>query len=518
MEVRTLKPLVEKYLRERREGAVEAQLAKVTTQLDAIYWGEVEDLATVAAREGADRLAFDQEARFKIDLGLLDWGLLEGGRANRPELLRELYAPGPHLYFSEWLARRYREFILMSRIGGDVKGQTRIVRAAQARLYTTLTPLFRNLPGFPPQAVELFLSCRLDETIGGLARQLAQKEDERPAEQLKQLRAIRAQIIARARERASTDEELALFDALAKLDRMGPEKGPAPQIRQVEARERMEFVRGEIKLVRSLLRLGVTGSGLTKTHSVLVSLEQRLAKAALAPMEAAVREADAGLPGAPSIAIAPYIGTGFYEWDRDTIFVPLRSTRSAEDSVVTALANFRFMLDALQDAGALKKAYVARFREGDFRESFIRDYKAWVLGVAKGFKGALSPEAYAFFRERIGPRSEHLFASKELWALTPEERLRTIQDCRGRINRAEASCEDRYRLAVAYFRENRRTEAMEQLTEALRLNPIDGRLLFARGWLAGQFGAKAQAELEEVQELCPGTIWAVYAADELGRR
>lgn len=515
-----LQPLVDRYLKERSEGAVEAQLLKVVGQLDPVYWSEVDDLASRAAKESADRLIFDKDARLHMDLGLLDWRLLEAGEKNRPALLRELYAPSPanHLYFSEWLANRYRSFILMSRLGPPDarRGDTQVHRAARTRLYATLRPFFRNLPGFNPQAIELFLSCRLDETIDALAR----KEEERFAEQRKQLLAIRTQMISRARERAQSEDDLALFDALAKLDKISEEKGGGSrtilEARQVLLDDRLDFVRGEIKLVRSLLRLGVAGSGLTKTHSVLVSLDARLTKAQLAPLVEAVREADAGLPASPAIVIAPYVGTGFYEWDRDTVFVPLRSTRSPEDSVVTALANFRLMLDALQENGGLKKAAKGG---SDFRETFIRDYKAWVLGVGKGFRGALDPEGYAFFKERIGPRPENLFAPKEWVALTPDERQRTVQDCRGKINRAEAGFEERYRLAIIYHREDRRTEALEQVSEAVRLNPVDGRALLSKGLLLATFGSRdsARAAFEEVQEICPHSIWSVYASDELAR-
>lgn len=512
-----LQPLVDRYLQERSEGAVEAQLLKVAGQLDALYWTAAGDLASRAAHESADRLVFDKDARLRMDLGLLDWRLLEGGEKNRPVLLRELYAPSPHnhLYFSEWLAQRFRSFVLMARLGGGdaKKGDTQVHRAARARLYATIRPFFRNLPGFNPQAIELFLSCRLDETIDALAR----KEEERFAEQRKQLLAIRTQMVARARERAQSEDDLALFDALAKLDKMSPaSSAPIVEARAVPLEDRIDFVAGELKLVRSLLRLGIAGSGLTKTHSVLVSLDARLTKAQLAPLVDAVREADAGLPASPAIVIAPYVGTGFYEWDRDTVFVPLRSTRSAEDSVVTALANFRLMLDALQENGGLKKAAKGG---ADFRETFLRDYKAWVLGVGKGFKGALDPAAYAFFKARIGPRPEHLFAPKEWVALTPDERQRTVQECRIRINRAEAGFEERYRLAIIYHREERRTEALEQVSEAVRLNPVDGRALLSKGYLLAQFGSQgpARSAFEEVQEICPNSIWSVYASDELSR-
>ncbi len=525
MEAGRVRPYVDRYLRERRGGAVEAQLAKITAPLDAVFWEEVELRTAMAARSHSERLVFDKESRLLLDLGLVDWRFFEGGEKNRGELLRELYAPSVpnQFYFSEWLAHRFRSFVLMSRVSrpeAPPQAGSASVREARSRLYASLRALFQSLPGFPPQAVDLFLSGRLDETMDELSRR---GDEARAVEQRRQLSDIRGRLVSRARERARNDVDLALFDALGQLDREAEKAGGTEEApfsadgTSPNEEERIEFVRAEVRLVRSLLRLGATGSGLARTHSVLVALEPRLSRTDLAPLLALVREADAGLPTPPTIVIAPYVGTGFYEWDRDSVFVPIRSTRSPQESVATALASFRIMLDALQQNGALRRAYQERLKAPDFHEAFVRDYHGWVLGVARGYRGALAPEEFAFFQERIGPRPDDLYAPKEWVSLTPEERARTIRECRSRVGRSEAGYQDHYRLAVAYVREGMAEAALNELHEAVRLHPIDGRVLLARAWLLRESGDRegSREQCHEIVDLCPNTIWSVYASDQL---
>ena len=230
-----------------------------------------------------------------------------------------------------------------------------------------------------------------------------------------------------------------------------------------------------------------------------------------------VEDCDPYLPGPPRILIAPYIGTGFYEWDRDTIFVPLLATRPVEEAIVTALGNYRVMLDGLQEGGGLKLSYETRFHTKDFRSDFTRDYRNWVLGIGKGFRGAMEKPRYDFFMEQIGPSVESLYAPAELVRLMPDERRNLVRTCRIRINRAEATYEDHYKLAVCYYREQRGTEAIQEITRAVQMNPVDGRLLCSAGFLAAQHSSSDRAKelYEEAVSLNPNTLWHIIASDAL---
>jgi tetratricopeptide (TPR) repeat protein len=522
-----------------------AALNKLIAPLTQAYWDKTTQILSEAVQRGGDQLILNKYERLTIDLGMLDSRLVPDFNERRVELLKELYAQADptHFYFSEWLAHRYRTFTLTDRMEAVAAAAAAAPAAADAetqqfllvrsRLYSMLRGFFESLPGFPAATVEMLFNGKIDSMIADLTAALARKADTRQADQRQHLVTMRQRMIARARERATTPEELTYFDGLAKIDalleakaqkaaeegRAAPEARPKPAARAdtKDPAKRTGFVNAELTLVKSLLRLGVMGAGITRTTPVLFSAAGRTRRTELRDALERVRECDPALPGSPNMLVAPYVGTGFYEWDRDTIFVPLTPTRGVDEAIVTALANYRIMLDNLQGKGGLKRAYEAKFPKEDFRAGFLRDYKNWVLGVGKGFKGALTQESYDFFKDYIGPQAQDLFAPAEMARLSPEQRNEVIKQCRGRLNRGEGTYHDHWHLGIMYWRENQPPQALENIAAAVKLYPVDGRLLYTLGHVCAAVGydAKAREAFDEVLSIAPNTIWHVYASDAL---
>jgi hypothetical protein len=388
-----------------------------------------------------------------------------------------------------------------------------------------LTLLFKNLPGFNQQAVDLFLNGRLDETLDSMNHRLKRAPDERLAEQRRQMTEIRNRMIARARERAATADELALFDALRQIDREAIEKRVSARLekdaaasRTVSPEERERWIQDELKAVKQVFWLGVTGSGLARTYSVLLTTQARIVKVDLDSTLALAEQCDPMLPEAASQLIAPFSGAGFYDWGRDTLSVPLIPTREPEQAILAGLANYRILVDKFQDGGRFKKEYETALGGGDdFGTSFGRDYRAWVNGVGKGFKGALDPVRFAFFRDRIGPQPGTLYAPRGWVSRTSKEQEDTVKTCRSKVAAGQATFEDYYRLAIAAHHEHQPLAAVQHLQAALRLSPVDGRALLALGLVSTKIGGgeTAKQRFAECMSLAPGTIWSVYAGDEL---
>jgi hypothetical protein len=525
---------VEQFLAERGAGegsvASRPELGPLAGELNSLWWREAERVLLRVVREAGDRPALSPEERLLVDHGVLDWRLVPGGDKMRPVLLKESYAPGRsnQYYFSEWILQRFRLFLLyggMSSGEGEGISTTRLIRDLRGRLYMRLTLLFKNLPGFNQQAVDLFLGGRLDETLDSMTHRLKRAPDERLAEQRRQLAEVRNRMIARARERAATADELALFDALRQIDREAIEKRVSARLekdaaasRTVSAEERERWLQDELKAIKQVLWLGVTGSGLARTYSVLLTSQARIVKADLDATLSLAEQCDPMLPEAASLHIAPYSGSGFYDWGRDTLFVPLVPTREPEQAILQGLANYRILVDKSQDGGKFKREYEAALGGGDdFGTSFVRDYRAWVNGVGRGFKGALDPARFAFFRDRIGPQSGTLFAPRGWVSRTPKEQEEMVKSCRAKVASGEARFEDYYRLAIAAHHEHQPVQAAQHLQAALRLSPVDGRALLALGHVSTRTGGAqtAKQRFSECMALAPGTIWSVYAGDEL---
>ena len=185
--------------------------------------------------------------------------------------------------------------------------------------------------------------------------------------------------------------------------------------------------------------------------------------------------------------------------------------------MVQALATYRILLDQFQQGAKLRKDYEAAFgKADDFNTGFVRDYKQWVLGVGKGFKGALEPARYSFFRDRLGPLPASLYSPREWAALTPQESDELIKQLRQKVHRAEAGFDDYYRLAIAAARDQQLVQAQKYLTAALTLQPVNGRPPLGMAQLTRRLGTPggARARFSECMALAPNTLWSVYAADE----
>jgi hypothetical protein len=525
---------VEAFLAERGPGEVSVasrpDLAPLAGDLNALWWREVEKILLRVTRDAADRPSLAPEERILLDQGVLDWRLVPNGDKNRAIQLKELYTAGRpnQYYFSEWLLQRFRLFLLyggMSVAGDEAVSTTALIRDLRGRLYVRLNALFKNLPGFNQQSLDLFLSGRIDETLDAMARKLRHGPDEHLAEQRRQIAEVRNRMITRARERARSPEELSLFDSLRQIDREAVEKRASKRLardaansRTVSPGEREAWVQDELKFVKQVLWLGVTGSGLARTYSVLLSSQVRIVKSDLDASLALAEQCDPMLPEAASILIAPYAGGGFYEWDRDTLFVPLVPTREPDQAVLQGLANYRILLDKFQDGGRFKKDYETALEGGDdFGNSFARDYRAWVNGVGKGFKGALDPVRFAFFRDRIGPQPANLYAPRGWVGRTPKEEEEIVKTARAKVGSGEAAFGDFYRLAIADYHEHKPIQAAQHLQSALRISPVDGRALLALGLVSMRTGGgeTAKQRFQECMALAPGTLWSVYAGDEL---
>jgi tetratricopeptide (TPR) repeat protein len=532
-----IKQIIQEFIKLKQKAGrfaeTSPELAKYITEIDNYYWEKTTNLIADYAKDFPDSLVFTKYDRILIDAGVLDFSLVSSDDKFRIDLIKELYqdAPKNYFYFTQWLSTRYRDYISYEKLREHESEHIvdKVISEAynlRLKIYQKLKPFLVNIPGFPQQAIELFLGGRIDAMIDSLTLQI--KASEKPEENLISQRTtlvdIKKGILTRAKENAIIRDDYRLFEQLNEVEYVISTRLKSASVSLKEKKEitispteRINFIKGELRLVRSLLKLGITGSGLTRTHSVLISDKQRITKTILAEIHQTIKTLDPTLSATANVLIAPYVGNGFYEWDRDTIFVPLIPTRSQEEAIATAFANYRIMLDTLKNRGMLKKAYEQRFPGKNFRANFIEDYKAWVLGVGKGIRGAIDKVGFEFFKDYIGPSHANLFAPAELSRLSDKERDEIIKSVRSLINEGAATYQDYYKIAVAYWQIPNAPEALNHLAHAVKLNPTDGRILLALGYLCLKMGIedKAKEAFEECVDIASNTVWQVYAQNYL---
>lgn len=510
--------------------------AKVIQKLDSIYWKKVEEIVSGALSGDADRFILDKYQRLIVDLGLIDARIIEESQLPRVALLKELYERVGYniLYLSEWLSRRMQNFIVMGTleensapsIQSTQQGATVTnMREARVKIYRLITPLLSNLPGVSQKQVELVTSGKLDDAIDTIYLQLEKGETKELAESLSQLKALKSMILSKAKGRASTPDDYTHFDHLRKLDEAMDEMRKyikserAVMKREVTAADKVNFLLSEMRLVKSLMRLGIAGSGLSKNHSTMLSVSRRVTKSKIVDVMNRVKECDPSLPMEHTIMVAPMGGVGFYEWDRDTIFIPLCPSVSIEEAIVMGFASYRIMLDMTQNESRLKKAFESDLSSTNFRSDFTRLYTTWVLKVGSGYKAAMTEKQYEFFKKAIGPSEPDLFGPKELAQQTPEERMKFIKEARNKLSRGEEDYMIRYGLGVIYWKERRPSDALREIAAAVKINPVDPRAMFTLGFLCtiAGFDEKAKKAFEEVLEIAPNTIWQIYAQEYLAK-
>lgn len=510
--------------------------ARVVQQLDAIYWKKVEEIIAAAVATDADRFILDKYQRLVADLGIIDARVIEETQLPRVALLKELYERVDYniFYLSEWLSRRLQNFIVMGTLEENSAPSIKTtqqnatvtnMREARIKIYRHIMPLLSNLPGVSQKQVEMITSGRLDDAIDTLYLQLEKGETKELAESLSQLKSLRSMILSKAKGRVSSPEEFTYFDRLRKLDEAMDEmrkyiKSERTITRkEISLSDKINFLLSEARLVRSLMRLGIAGSGLSKNHSTMLSVARRITKSRIVDVMNRVKECDPSLPMDHTIMVAPMSGVGFYEWDRDTIFIPLCPSLGIEEAIVMGFASYRIMLDMTQNESRLKKAFESELSSTNFRADFTRLYTTWVLKVGSGYKAAMTEKQYEFFKRMIGPSEPDLFGPKELAQQTPEERMKFIKDARNKLSRGEEDYMIHYGLGVVYWKERRPSDALREIAAAVKINPVDPRAMFTLGFLCtiAGFNEKAKKAFEEVLEIAPGTIWQIYAQEYLAK-
>lgn len=518
-----------------------ADLVGPIKDLNDLYWNRVEAVLVKIGELGPEQVQFSTDERICIDIGILDLRLLSGEAADIiSRLVVELNYPGaPNQYYlTEWLKDRYRiHTSLQKGQAGASSAESRIrdlpevctkLFGIRLRIYHALHRFFENLPGIPTHVVATLMDGRLDATIQQLTLSHPLNRGFYSARCVG-LQRIRKGIILKARQRCATDQQLAVFDTLQQADerldqellRLVPEVIESESVAEPphgpgDSEGRANFLLAECRNVRSLIRLGTMGTGITRTHSVLLTDQDRLGKKELGGLLSQIHELDPHLPGNPDVMIAPFSGTGLYAWDRDTILLPLIPMKSPEESVLYAFANYRVIRDATDGRGRLKALWESAFPGSDFRKDFMREYRNWIVGVGRGFRGAMEAGPYEFFKNHIGPNAKELFAPVELLRLTPDERGELIKFCRRRIASGEATSADHYALAILHWREARYYESLQQITLATQLNPRDGRALFALGFMQKKLKdpESAAATLDAVGQVARNSIWNVFALEQ----
>lgn len=555
--------LCEEIARLREGGGGGARYGELVAKLDGYFWKRAERAVLEALPEEGDELAFGPPERLLLDAGLLDLKLVQ--RASREFLERltaELNAEveGGGLYLTEWLAGRYRSFLATRTLPDERVSESVLLKAAtredvelgKARgqrneLYQRVAELFSRLPGIKPDLAKAIGRGAVDDRVEELL--LAQAMEDRRAKeaggeaeqsagvQAKRYEQVIQGVLRQAREHTEDEEDLKYLETIGNL-RMAifrkslvhAKRGLAGQAASAEipiesradpqaTRSEVErFLSGELRLLRSLLRIGSREGRVDHVCSVLLNDVPRTVKATVAEVLGLVREVDPRIGLTYDVLIAPFTGSGFFEWDRNTLIVSLSPARSAEETVVNAVANFRLLTDARGGSGRLAQGYRSMYG-ANFREQFLSDYRNWVLRTGRGKRDALGEKSYRFFTENVGPSPLGPIVPQEMGRLSPGERQEEIKRLGRLIRTGSYKPREIYHLAVLLWEDERIEEAIRSMEKAAEAAPRDGRVLYSLGVLCRKkhITGAARRAFRQVLRAAPETLWSIYAQETLRR-
>ncbi len=157
--------------------------------------------------------------------------------------------------------------------------------------------------------------------------------------------------------------------------------------------------------------------------------------------------------GRPSIFLAPGVGVGVYDADRNRLIVPQRHMGSVLASVANAVVLYRVDVDSAYNERKMFSSYKEDIKENKktksnlkLRMRLIKEYLIWVTKEAKG-NGILPREIREWFEWNIAPRKA------DPW-IPSDGRGLTIRQMKAKIaeeDNKEVSAEQQYRLAIFYW-------------------------------------------------------------------
>lgn len=531
-------------------GTQQAALQLVASALDRQYWRVVAAVVPDPERLSGSQLHFGDDERLLVDAGLLNRAILaKAADALRAQVLSDLSRAGApnHFYFSEFLSHRQKLWAAERSLGRNAgedpapgvaaDAELRRLGGLQAQTFKALSPLFHDLPGVSANLAAQVSSGRVKALIDAQGLCGSPADPGAALAVRGSLEALLAGVLAAVKARAQEAAHLDLLDALsalavsmsARMDHIreqpsdqatlqSEDKAVSPDTLSGEDRGAFrDFLYSEIHLLKSRIDLRCLRAGSRRTHSVLTDDAERLTKPDVSRIMRTIGEYDRLPLQHLNLAILPFKGDGFFDWDRSCLVIPMSPGAGKEQAICMAVADYRVLIDASQDGGSLKRSYEAALAGRDFAEDFPGDYCSWISKLGSGWRGALSGPAYEFFKHRVGPAADGVIGPADLLHFTPAECQGFRAAVRQRLDSGDARFEDCYHLAVVSWRLNDLETAQQAMTRAVELRSSDRRALFSLALIQRQANQRdaARETLERVVSTASNTLWQVYASDLL---
>ncbi|MBF0196064.1 MAG: hypothetical protein HQL32_00020 [Planctomycetes bacterium] len=524
-------------------------------KLDADFWKVLEQITLKAMQR--ENFSFSKSEMLLINFGLMDSKLLlnnessenEEENIDEDELLEKTekklarflqpssYAGDPIYYLTEW--------IMGWELNSELFGENNEKKAGQAsspdewiddkkaqnyanmrlNIYRKLIAALKSLPGVNMALLKSILLGEFDRNVelASVAVRINPKDATIPQ---RRIVAMHQTLLAQMKASLTDPEQKKLVFLLEKINESLIQRRISLNELEtkIEHKKKKKFssskeklISNEITLLKNLLPIGGMEGREFFTSPLLTEMKNPLNKTFVGDTLKLIRQCDPHLPENLPVVIVPYKGSGFFEWDKNTLIVPVTPSISPADTIIRAAANYRILTDNLENRGELKRQYERHLEKGKFKERFLADYSLWVNNVSKGHRKIMSTRKFDFFSEYIGPPPEKLFCDAETLHLSNYQLRKRAQAI---LASPRIQQDDYFNLATSFWILDDKVRALRYMDLAMSSGRPSPKIMMASGLIYKGLKDRAQAikSFKSCLRYFKDTLFGAYAARELEKK
>ena len=282
---------------------------------------------------------------------------------------------------------------------------------AQTRLsiYKKLLPTLMILPGSNLNFLRSLLSGEFDKRVE-IVLAIKQQYPDKLSLNHRRLISLRNTMIDQLKASIGEGDQLKLVALLEKICEAFVKRNVAkhPEFQNAHAsgtqkvdKGKKKFIGTEIALLKGFLPIGGMEGREFFTSPILKNTDTIIHKRFVGETLNDIRQCDLHIPKDLPIIILPYRGSGFFEWDKNTLVIPISPSVAKEEAVIRAVGNYRILTDQLEHRGEMKRVYEKLFDKGSFKNRFLQDYVQWITHMSLGHRKIMSPKKFDFFQDFI---------------------------------------------------------------------------------------------------------------------
>lgn len=230
-------------------------------------------------------------------------------------------------------------------------------------------------------------------------------------------------------------------------------------------------MRRELQLIKSNLNLGAIRSRKKPYNPILQVWPTPCSLEELERVFLSAKKLDRFYPERSVTVLAPGEFDAFYEFDRQSLILPVYDAGNENMQAVRALADFRISIETIKESSAfLDDLSKLQGDEKPF-EAFARLYEKWLREGDKGHSTPFSREELNFLIRHVAPGPETLFLRNDRFFIDSTRRAALLAS----TDPETAEPEKLYELAAQYFATEDFSRSAQIMVRAVKKAPDEAK-------------------------------------------